>query len=198
MRERLAVALAHNRQLVGLPPRVARFYRRARRLAARRDDEWSLRSVTKPSSLKTLLRLARGRRRVVEIGTGTAWTAVALALADKDRRVVTFDPVVWPQRGSYLDLGGDEARERITLVEGPGEEGAADREEPVDFLFVDGSHERARTIATFQAWRPHLAPGAVVAFHDWGSAEYPEVTEAIRELGIDGEPAGELFVWRAP
>ena len=94
----LAAAAAHNRQLVGLPPRVSLFYARARRLAARNDDQWSLRSVTKPPALRALLDLADGRRDVVEIGTGTGWTAAALALADSRRSVVTFDPVVRAER----------------------------------------------------------------------------------------------------
>jgi hypothetical protein len=34
-----------------------------------------------------LLSAARGRRRVVELGTGTAWTAISLALADQRRGV---------------------------------------------------------------------------------------------------------------
>jgi hypothetical protein len=64
-------------------------------------------------------------------------------------------------------------------------------------LFVDGSHERELTIATFEAWRPRLERDAIVAFHDFENPEYPGVTEAIRELGLNGEADGDLFVWRA-
>lgn len=184
--------------LLRLPPRVALFYSRARRAAAREDDEWSLRSATGPESLTRLLRLARGRTRVVEIGTGSGWTTAALLIADRRRHVLSFDPRVWPQRDRYLSLAPASATSRLELVQAGGEQGPGDRPWRPDMLFVDGSHERDLTIATFRAWRPALADGAVVAFHDYENPDYPGVGEAIRELALDGEVEGELFVWRAP
>jgi predicted O-methyltransferase YrrM len=184
--------------LLRLPPRVALFYSRARRSAARSGDDWSLQSATGPESLARLLRLARGRRRVVEIGTGTAWTTAALALADRERRVLSFDPKVWPERARYLRLAGPDAAARIELVEGGGENGPGGRDFTPDMLFVDGSHERDLTIRTVESWRPVLAPGAIVAFHDWENPEYPGVSAAIRALDLRGEAVGDVFVWRAP
>jgi predicted O-methyltransferase YrrM len=190
----LSGAVRRNRALLRLPPRVALFYSRARRLAMRTGDQWSLDSATKPESLAFLLHLAKGRRRTVEIGTGTAWTTIALALADGERRVLSFDPVVRPERDRHLALAAA-ARPRIELVEAPGEHGLGDRPGPVDLVFVDGSHERELTIATFEAWREVLAPGGAIAFHDFGNPEYPGVTEAIRELALEGEVHRDLFVW---
>jgi hypothetical protein len=37
-----------------------------------------------------------------------------------------------------------------------------------------------------------------VVFHDWENPRFPGPTEAIRELGLEGEADGDLFVWRAP
>ena len=189
---------ARNVELLRLPPRVALFYSRARRFATASGDEWSLVSATKPESLVHLLRLARGRSLVAEIGTGTAWTTIALALADRRRRVVSFDPVVRPERDDYLRLVGRSARSRIELIAGPGEAGAGAVAGPVDMLFVDGSHERERTIATFEAWRPAIGPGGIIAFHDFGNPGYPGVGEAIAALGLEGEVVRDVFVWRAP
>jgi predicted O-methyltransferase YrrM len=193
----VAAAVRRNALLLRLPPRVALFYSRARRAAARNGDEWSLRSATGPRSLATLLRLARGRRRVVEIGTGTAWTAAALALADRERRVLSFDPRVWPERDRYLALAGPDAASRIELIAAGGEDGPGEHAFRPDMVFVDGSHERELTVRTFTSWRPALAPGAIVAFHDHDNPEYPGVGAAIRELGLEGEVAGDVFVWRA-
>jgi predicted O-methyltransferase YrrM len=199
MRSSVATArLRRNAVLLRLPPRVALFYSRARRAAAREGDEWSLRSATGPESLARILRLARGRKRVVEVGTGTAWTTAALLIADRERRVLSFDPRVWPQRDRYLRLAGAGVTTRLELVQAGGEQGPGDRPWRPDMLFVDGSHDRDLTIATVEAWRPALAPAAVVAFHDFENPEYPGVTEAIRALGLDGEPEGDLYVWRAP
>jgi predicted O-methyltransferase YrrM len=187
--------LTANRVLLRLPPRVAWFYFRARRTAVRTGDEWSLKSATKPESLALLLRLARGRRFVVEIGTGTGWTTAALVLADRGRRVISLDPVARPERERYLDLAG-QARSRIELVDAGGEAGPRPEDAPPDFVFVDGSHERELTIRTFEAWRPALAPGGVIAFHDYGNELYPGVTEAIEELGLEGDVERDVFVWR--
>ena len=178
-----------------LPPRVAWFQASARRAARGAGDEFSIVSATRPRDLARLLKLARGRHRVAELGTGTAWTAISLALADSRRRVTAFDPVVRPERERYLGLVGAKTRDRIELVDAPGERGAAPGQ-GVDLLFVDSSHEREATVREFEAWRPALAPGAVVAFDDYHHPDYPGVREAIAQLGLTGERQGTLFVHR--
>jgi predicted O-methyltransferase YrrM len=188
--------LARQRQLIHLPPRVAFFFARARRLAARRGDAWSLRSATGPRSLAHVLREAHGHRRVVEIGTGTAWASIASALADDARQIVTYDPVVREAREWYLELAGASVRSRIALIDAPGEAGPADGAANVGFVYIDGSHDRDRTIATFEAWHAAVAPGGAIAFHDWRNESYPGVTEAILELGLPGQAHGDVFVWR--
>lgn len=77
--------------LRALPARVALFQWRARRLALRLGDRFSLTSATRPRDLAKLIDLARTRKCAVELGTGTAWTAISLALADRDRKVVSYD-----------------------------------------------------------------------------------------------------------
>src|SRR5205807_4816552 len=73
-----------------LPPRVALFQWRAMRLALRTEDGFSVVSRTRPENLRVLLSASRGRRRVVELGTGTAWTSISLLLADKRRELVSY------------------------------------------------------------------------------------------------------------
>lgn len=178
-----------------LPPKIAWFRTRAERVARRIGDDFSLLSVMRADELGHLITLARGRRFVVELGTGTAWTTVSLALADSARMVLSYDPVVWDTRERYLQLAGS-ARERISLVQQPGESGPRPDDPPAELLFIDSSHDREQTLAEFAAWRDTLAPGAVVAFHDYDEPAYPGVTEAVRELGVEGEAFGHLFVWR--
>lgn len=177
---------------------MRRFQAQARRRAREVGDDFSLASASQPHDVARILGLARGARQVVEIGTGTAWTTIALALDDDHRRVVSYDPIAYEHRPRYLELVPADVRERIELVEAFGEPGAGGRTDPVDFLFIDSSHDRAETVATFRAWEPHLAPGAVVAFHDYGHPDYPGVAEAIEELGLDGGADDEIYVWRAP
>ena len=77
--------------LRGLRPRVLWFHWRARRLAYRTGDLFSLVSVTRPADIRVLLELASGCNRIVELGTATGWTPITLALDDPARRVVTYD-----------------------------------------------------------------------------------------------------------
>jgi hypothetical protein len=102
-----AAQLAH---LLRLPRRVAWFYLRAVVLALRLRDWQSLRISSRPRELGALLTAARGRKRVVEHGTATGWAAVALALAEPDRRVATYDPFEVEHRERYLDLAPASAR----------------------------------------------------------------------------------------
>lgn len=60
---------------------------------------------------------------------------------------------------------------------------------PIRLLFIDGDHSYEATKADLAAWKPHLAPGALVAFHDVGAWE--GVTRFYTELmasgpGVDG------------
>jgi predicted O-methyltransferase YrrM len=184
--------------LRALPWRVARFYWRARRHALRSADRFSLASAARPDELAQLLALARGRQAVVELGTGTAWSAIALALDDPARRVASYDPSVRAEREAYLRLAGSQVRERIELRAESDAHGPHAGDPPAQLLFIDSEHEREPVLAAFAAWRHALAPGAVVAFHDYRHPDYPGVREAVVELGLDGSERGGVFVWQAP
>jgi cephalosporin hydroxylase len=178
-----------------LPRRVALFQWRARRLAKRLGHTWGLEAAASPADLAALLLLARGRREVVELGTGPAWTAIALAIADPARRVSSYDPVVHDHRNDYLGLVPARVRERIRFVEGEGAAGAAAHGGGVELLFVDSTHDRAATVAELRAWEPRLVKGAVVVLHDYGHPDFPGVAQAVRELGIEGEATGGIFAF---
>jgi predicted O-methyltransferase YrrM len=183
--------------LLTLPPRVALFQARARRLAWRSGDMFSLTSVTRPADLRSLLTLARGRRRVVELGTATGWTAISLALADPARAVSTLDVVRREEPLRYLQLVAAGVRRRVVLEVRDGAHGPPD-EAPVDLLYIDSSHEREATIAEVLAWRPVLAPGATIVFDDYANPNFPGVRAAIAEMGLTGERRGAMFVHTVP
>jgi predicted O-methyltransferase YrrM len=176
-----------------LPLRVALFMFRARRHALRAGDEFTAVSAIRPDELAALLRLARGRRAVTELGTGTAVSAIALALADGRRKVVTCDPCVRPERDAYLALAGSSARGRIELRAQPDSDGPRPGD-AVELLFVDSEHVRESVLNAFWAWRDCLVAGAVVAFHDYDHPSYPGVREAVSELGLEGRSAGGMFI----
>jgi predicted O-methyltransferase YrrM len=177
-----------------LPPRVALFHARALVHALRAGDTFAVQSATRPADVALLLELAEGRRYVAELGTATGWTTAAFALADPQRRVLSFDPVEQPHRAAYLALLPASVRERIDLVRRPGVEGPAHAGAPVDLLFVDSTHQRDDTIAELEAWRPRLAPGAVVVLHDYDNPAFPGVREAVEALNLAGAPRAGSFV----
>jgi hypothetical protein len=52
---------------------------------------------------------------------------------------------------------------------------------PVTFLYIDGLHTYKGCKGDFIAWRPHLAPGAIVAVDDCDPT-YPGIMRFMREL----------------
>ena len=200
-RERAAVVRRELRLLLSLrvlPIRVAWFFWRAWRHARRIGDRFSLVSPARPAELAELAALARGRSTVVELGTGTAWTAISLALAEPACRVISCDPCVRPEREAYLELAGAPVRERIELREEGDGAGPRTGDPLIDLLFIDSSHEREATVSAFLAWRAVLAPGAIVAFHDHGNPGYPGVGQAVEDLNLSGRKRHGLYLWQAP
>lgn len=55
----------------------------------------------------------------------------------------------------------------------------------VGLLHIDGNHEAPHPLEDFDAWSPHLAPGAVVVWDDWDD-EHPGVQEAVTDLVARG------------
>jgi predicted O-methyltransferase YrrM len=193
-RRRISSSARYLLQLRVLPLPVAWFAWRARREAGRRGDVFSLTSATRPDDLAILLELADGRRQVVELGTGTGWTSIALAIADENRQVTTYDPIDRPERERYLALIKIEARKRITFVKAPGVVGPTSNQK-IDLLYIDSSHGRSATIEELDAWRGALSSGAIVVFDDFTHPDFPGVREAVKELGLRGVQRGTLFVY---
>jgi predicted O-methyltransferase YrrM len=183
--------------LARLPRPVAAFWVRAMRRAQAQHDTWSIDVACRPAELRVLLDALGDGPRVAEVGTAAAWTTSCIALAQPGREVHSWDVEAHPERERYLALLAPGDRARVHLHDRPGGLGPADPP-PVDAVFIDSSHLLDETMATFRTWEPALSPGGVVAFHDYDDPDYPGVTEAIRELGLQGEARGHLFVWHKP
>jgi predicted O-methyltransferase YrrM len=200
IRRAASTAAAEGRYALGLrvlPARVAWFDLRARALARRTGDAFSLTSATRPADLATLLAIARGRRLVVELGTGSGWTSIALALADPARTVITYDVEDRPARERYLELVGGSVRHRVEFVNAPGATGPRSGR-PVELLYIDSSHDRQDTIDELRAWSPVLGSGAAVVFDDYAHPDFPGVREAVQELRLPGAPRGTMYVHLVP
>lgn len=53
---------------------------------------------------------------------------------------------------------------------------------PVGLLYIDGSHTEADVRADWNAWRGHLAAGAIVAFDDYRTARNPGVAAVVDRI----------------
>jgi predicted O-methyltransferase YrrM len=134
---------------------------------------------------------------VVELGTGTAWTSISLLLADRERELVSYDPIHRTERNLYLRLVAPELRSRVDFIQAPGSIGPH-KPTMIDLLYIDSSHEREDTVREVEAWRRVLLPGALIVFDDFDHPGYPGVREAVAELGLEGEQRAHMFVHRTP
>ena len=204
-KKRQAHAVAKQaKYLRAMPPRVARFYLRAWITLMRTHDGWSSIAVTRPRDVVRLLKLADGRRAAVELGTGTAWTTTALALADDQRRVVSYDPVAREERERYLALVPSAVARAGSSCTPCRPSTSSRRPARSSFLFIDTEHDRITTGESFRRWEPALRPAAAVrstrpATTAHGGRRCTAASpRRVAELGLEGVYGGGIFVWRKP
>lgn len=94
--------------------------------------------------------------------------------------------------------------DRVEAIQSPSLKAAAAwNRGPLRLIFIDGDHSYEASKADFDAWRPHVAPGGLIAFHDIGSWEgvttfYNELLKS-RDHHLTEEAAvGSLRVTRVP
>ena len=196
--KRIAGLARQTLALPRLPPAAIAFYLRALWLGRRSGDTVSLAIAARPRELTELLRAARAAVTVAEVGTGTGWTAIVLALARPDRHVHSFDVSEHQQRARYLQFAPESARARLHLSIRDGREGPPADLPELDFLFIDSSHELEETVTTFRLWSERMRRGATAAFHDYGDERYPGVAQAVARLGLTGEARAGMYLWSKP
>lgn len=125
---------------------------------------------------------AAGMRTIVEIGSERGKSCVLLTLgsAECGGRVTAIDPHLRQvdDRAEYAD---DDAETLRAAVARHGVESRVDHwvmtsaeartkwpdERPIDFLWIDGDHSYEGARHDFEAWKDLVAPGGVIAGHDY-------------------------------
>lgn len=141
----------------------------------------------------------------VEIGNYRGRSTVALALGARRSRARLFsvdphDEFVGPRGGRfgredmaqlYANLARAGVGAEVALVCLPSAAAARAFEGAIGLLFIDGDHRYAAVRRDFEAWSPHLAPGAEVIFDD---LDYPDVARLVGELVACGrlQPLGTI------
>lgn len=171
-------------------------------------------SLVSPAGISELRRLAAAvpaALAIVEIGAWRGGATCAMAAA-ADAHVWTVDP--WELAGNpdrrwagaaahrMFDRQVREAglSRQITALQAFSAQAASTWPgPPVGLLFIDGDHAESAVRADWEAWRPHLADGATVAFDDYRNPDLPGVSVVVDELhrALSCTPAaGRLAVGR--
>lgn len=156
-----------------------------------------------------LFELARAlpheRPRIVEIGSWQGKSTVCLARGLRGKiapRLTCIDPFDASgdarsvgTYGARADAPGTPLRRRfeqnlcdsglidlIDVHQGFSHEIAADFDEPIDLLFVDGDHDYAAVRRDVRDWAPKIRPGGVLALHDVVHAQHDGPRRVVDEL----------------
>lgn len=156
---------------------------------------------------------------IVEIGSYKGKSTACLALGSKSgegARVWAVDP--WDLPGNEpgrpsLGFTNPEVREAfeqqldsvgvrpmVTAVQAFSVDAAYEWNGPsIGLLFIDGDHTAEAITADIEAWKPHLADNAVIAFDDLDTPKNPGVRTVVDRLIDDGADidvrAERLAVW---
>ncbi|HEY3190846.1 MAG TPA: class I SAM-dependent methyltransferase [Solirubrobacteraceae bacterium] len=167
------------------------------------------RTMHSPEERALLQRLARGARRVVEIGVYEGASAAALCevlepeaelhLVDPFGHHPTALPAGWgaTERASrrVVARAARHAGPRVTWHVALSEDAARGWSAKVDLVFVDGDHAEAATRLDWELWHPHVVPGGHLLFHDAregrpGGRGLPGPTRVVDELFRGGQAGG--------
>lgn len=70
-----------------------------------------------------------------------------------------------------------------------------DRKRPA-FVFLDALHDYESVLADIDSWLPLVRPGGVIAGHDYSSADWPGVVQAVQErFGAVPAVGGAQYCW---
>jgi SAM-dependent methyltransferase len=114
---------------------------------------------------------------IVEIGSfkGRSTACLALGCLETSKRVYAIDTfngndVDFEARNYFDQFQFNLERLRLSAYVYPlvgwSTEIGKQWTEPIDLLFIDGSHQYDDVLADFESFYPHLKPGGIVAFHD--------------------------------
>jgi len=128
---------------------------------------------TTPAEQQALLRLAGGKKCLVEIGADEGANSLNLRKAmHPDGALYLIDPYKPGRLGvnfSYLIAKREVSKSdngRVVFIRQLSHQAALGWHDAIDFLFVDGDHSRDGALRDWLDWSPHVYAGGLVAFHD--------------------------------
>ena len=121
-------------------------------------------------ALYDLARGCRGRGVIVEIGSWKGKSTICLgrgSRAGNGVRIYAIDPHADYRFGDFkANVERAAVSDLVTPIPSLSQAAADDFDEPIELLFVDGSHEEQLVREDFEKWVPKVVDGGWVAFHD--------------------------------
>jgi predicted O-methyltransferase YrrM len=156
-------------------------------------------------ALYELARRCEGRGVILEIGSWKGKSTICLGLGSRAGRGVhihAVDPHADYRFGDFkanIERAG--IADLVTPIASLSQAAADDFHEPIELLFVDGSHEEALVREDFEKWVPKVVDGGWIAFHDttWTAGPRRVVGEKVyrsREFADHRFVVGSLTVAR--
>jgi predicted O-methyltransferase YrrM len=120
-------------------------------------------------ALYELARACTGKGVIVEIGSFKGKSTVCLGLGSQAGASVPIYAVD-PHQERFPEFKTNVQRARIDELVRPvpslSQPAADEFDEPIELLFVDGSHEYDLVLEDFEKWVPKVVEGGWIAFHD--------------------------------
>lgn len=136
-------------------------------------------SLSEKLILQALI-LAFHSKNIVEIGTHWGLTTLYLAEAalQVGGHVTTYDPYDYGQAATFDKYPNLPITFHLAKA-------IESQDTDIDFLFVDGFHEKHLVLEELEHFMPRLAPGALVVFHDTKERNPScDVPGALEEWGL--------------
>ncbi len=153
-------------------------------------------TVSDVLSLAALTRPLNNQPVIVNIGACFGTSALALLEAKPEAVIFSIDVAECPLEREHIQQAGLDTT-RVIRVLGRSQEIGLYWPQPVDMVFVDGQHDRQAVVDDIHAWRRHVKPGGIIAFHDYGAPICPEVKPAVDSVMGDIEPLLEQGTLKA-
>ena len=112
----------------------------------------------------------RPLENIVELGVCNGRTAAILASAADVAEAFYFGVDNFSLESSAEEIRGKFHANALrgTIVEGSTQEVGKEWKLPVSLLFIDAGHDEGNVRPDTEIWLPHVVPGGIVAWHDYG------------------------------
>lgn len=130
--------------------------------------------------------LVRDHATIVNVGSGSGTSGLCLAEVrpEAERYTVDISPGgplggLENERNAFVGSG---LPLPVQLLGDSYSIGKNWRGAPIDLLFIDADHSCKGILRDLRAWLPHMNPISIVAFHDYGSPNWPCVKRVVDKV----------------